>query len=87
MVIVNRHQLLIAKKKTKPENDPTHCYRRIIEEKIKNKAHNKFIAEKGCVIQINIKVRTKINEGGSYKNSFFEIASQQNYGKTNSKKD
>ena len=31
-------------------------------------------------------VRTKMNEGGSNKGTFSEVASQQNYGKTNTKK-
>ena len=32
----------------------------------------------GYVIQINVKVRTKIKESGSYKNNFSILASQQN---------
>ena len=38
----------------------------------------KFIVMIGYVIQVDVKVRTKMKERGFYENSFSELALQQN---------
>ena len=55
-----------------------HCCSRITSEKIQSKAPKIFIVTIGYVIQINMKVRTKVKKSGSLKNSFSATAMQQN---------
>ena len=74
-LIAKRRQLLIAKTQ---KNDPTHCCSRITSEKIQSKAQKKFIVTISCIIQVNVKVRTKMKESGSNENNFSELVLQQN---------
>ena len=72
VVIAKRHQLLIAKKTTEKRSHT--LLSRITSEKIQSKVPIKFIVTIGYryAIQVNVKVRTKIKESGSYENNFSE---------------
>ena len=74
-LIAKRRQLLIAKKR---KNDPTHCCSRVTSKEIQSKAPKKFIVTISYIIQVKVKVRTKMKESGSNENNFSELALQQN---------
>ena len=74
-MIANRHQLLIVKNK---KTIPHIAVLEKLATKVQKKTPKNFIVTIGYFIQINMQVRTKMNESGLCKNNVSDVALQQN---------